>query len=157
MLPPRRCTEEKEKTPQLNWGANAQTTSRKLHPKLEVQFQSKLDLTRIIRCIAGRSDLAKAGTGVVARSGDCNHAIPTEIWSIEVRVVKDVENLGPELQPEPLAELHILEDGEIHPLERRSGNLVRRAAQSRHRAREGGARCWLAKRLGIIEEAQLAV
>ena len=97
---------------------------------LVVKLQSELDLPRIIRSIARGSDFTKAGTGEVARFGDRNNTVTTEIRSVEVRMVEDVEELRSELQPEALGKWNILEHREIHTLERRSGDLVRRTSQS---------------------------
>ena len=127
------------------------------HTNLEVEFQSKLDLPRIVRSIAGRSDLAKAGTGEVPRSRDRNHAVTAEVWRIEVGVIKDVEEFSPEFQPEPLSQLHILENREIHSLERRSSDLVGRASECGDWAGQRSAGRRLTERVGVLEETQLSV
>lgn len=76
---------------------------------LIVQLESKLNLSRIVWCIAGRSDFTKGGTGEIARVSDRCHAVTTEVRRIEVRMIQDIEEFGPELQREALAELHGLE------------------------------------------------
>ena len=77
---------------------------------LIVQLESKLNLSRIVWSIAGRPDFPEGGTGEIARVSDRYHAVTAEARRIEVRMVQDVEELGPELQREALAELHGLEE-----------------------------------------------
>src|SRR5579864_5260953 len=69
---------------------------------LEVQLQSQLDLTRVVRSIAGRSDLAKGRVRVVPRSADRHHSVSTKIRLVEVRMVENVKHLRPELELEAL-------------------------------------------------------
>src|ERR1700728_885237 len=84
-----------------------------------VKFQSKLNLPRIIRGVASRSNFAKGVAGEIARSRDRNHAVAAKVRSAKVRVVEEVEELRPEFQPEALTKLYLLEHREVHTLESR--------------------------------------
>ncbi len=46
--------------------------------KLEVQLQSKLDLSRIVRSVASRSDFSKVRTGEIGRAADSHNAVAAE-------------------------------------------------------------------------------
>ena len=82
--------------------------------KLEIQFQSELDLPRIIWCVTRRSNFPEAiDIAEVAGSRNRNHAVAAEIGSVEVRMIEYVEELRPELQPETFVELHVFEHGEV--------------------------------------------
>ena len=85
----------------------------RFHLSLEKQIQSKLNLSRIIGSITCGSNFSKVGTGEVAGIADRDDAIATKIRSIEVRVVKDVEEFGSELQREPFRQREGLEQGEV--------------------------------------------
>lgn len=106
----------------LSW----QITLPQFRGLLEIQLQCELNLPRVVWSIAGRSDFAEAGTREVTRSRDRNHSVPSEVRSVEVRMIQDVEELRSKFHPESFCELHFLEQGEVHPLERRPRNLVRR-------------------------------
>jgi len=94
-----------------------------------IQLYCELNLPRIIRSIARRSNFAKAGIGEVTRSGNRGNAVSTEVGRIEVRMVQDVKELRPELHPESLGDLEIPEHREVHTLEWWPSNLVRRTSQ----------------------------
>ncbi len=96
---------------------------------LEPQFQSQLDLSRIVGSITSRTHFAKVRAGEIACTRDRNNSVAAESRSVEVRVVEDIEELSSELHREAFAESEVLEGGEIQPLERRSGNLGRRTTQ----------------------------
>ena len=68
------------------------------HLKLVVQLQRKLNLSRIVGIVASRSDFAEVRVGDVARTANRDDAVAAEVGSVEVRMVEDVEELGPELQ-----------------------------------------------------------
>jgi len=111
-----------------------------MHPphcrsNLVVQLQRELDLPRIVRSIARGSDFAKARAGEISGPGNRNHAIAAEIRRVEVWVIEDVKELGPELEAEALIQLHVLERREIHTPEPRPNGLIGRSTQSGHRAR----------------------
>ena len=91
----------------------------------EMQLQSELNLPGRVGRIACRPDFAEVRTGEIARVGDRHHSIASEVWVVKVRMVKDFEELSPELQIETFAEMDILEGREIHVLEWFSGNLRR--------------------------------
>ena len=91
---------------------------------LVIQLYRELNLPRIIRSIARRSNFAERVTGEVTRSGYRGDSVSTKIGRIEVRVVQDVEELRPELQPESLGDLEVPEHREVHTLEWWSSNLV---------------------------------
>jgi len=137
-------------------------SSREINPSV-IQLYRELNLTRIIRSIARRSNFAKAGVGEVTRSRYRGNAVSTKVGSIEVRVVQDVEELRPELQPESLGDLEIPEHREIHTLEWWPSDLVRRTSQDRNGAWQSRTRRWLAPRTGttgrarVTEEAQLSI
>src|SRR3984885_4200123 len=131
--------------------------SPELHLSLVIQFQSELDLPRIVGSIACRTDLAKSRTGEIAGTGDRHNTVSAEIGCVEVWMVDYVKEFSAELQHESLAQSHVLERGEVQPLERWSGNLVRRTADCRQRAGQSCARRRLAERRGISKEAQLPV
>ena len=76
---------------------------------LEVQLQSKLDLSRIVRSIASRSNFAEVSTGEVGGAADRDDAVATESRSVEVWMIENVEELRPELQAEALIKLEIFE------------------------------------------------
>ena len=76
---------------------------------LVVQLQSKLDLPRIIRSIASGPDLTEGSVREVARASNGLHAVAAKIGRIEVRMVKDVEELSPELHGDAVADLEALE------------------------------------------------
>src|SRR5208282_1983983 len=96
---------------------------------LEVQLQSELDLPRIVGSIARGTNFAEGRTVEIARVGDRDNAVTAEIRSVEVRMIKYVEDLRAELQAEALIDRDVLEDGKVQPVESRSGHL-RHAAQS---------------------------
>src|SRR5579859_6209818 len=93
------------------------------HLSLEVQLQSKLNLSRIVRSIARRSNLTEGRAGEVPRISDRRHAVAAEVGGIEIRVIEDVEELSPELRREPLV------DG--NRLEYRQGELAQRRSVGR--------------------------
>ena len=78
--------------------------------KLEIQFQSELDLPRIVGSIARGTNFAEGRTVEIARVGDRDNAVTAEIRGVEVRVVEYVEYFRTELQAETLAQGDILED-----------------------------------------------
>ena len=96
---------------------------------LVIQLYGELNLPRIIRCIARRSNFTEAGVGEVTRSGNRGNAVSAKVGRIEVRMVQDVEELRPELHAESLGDLEIPEHREIHTLEWWPSNLVRRTSQ----------------------------
>ena len=49
------------------------------HLKLVVQLQRKLNLPRIVRIVAGRSDFAEVRVGLVARTTDRDYAIAAHV------------------------------------------------------------------------------
>ncbi len=68
-----------------------------LHP-LEQELQSELDLTRVVRSIAGGPDFAKVRTGIVTGVSDGYDAVAPEVRRVEVRMIEDVKDLRPELK-----------------------------------------------------------
>ena len=86
---------------------------------LVVELQSELDLPWIVWSIASRSDLTEGSVSEVARATDGRDAVAAEVWSVEVRMIEDVEELGPELQREALRDPEIFECREIEPVEAR--------------------------------------
>src|ERR1017187_1724353 len=74
-----------------------------------VQLQSELDLSRIVGSIASGSNFSEVRIRVVARIGDRDNTVATKIWSVEVRMIENVEELRPELHRETLAEPEVLE------------------------------------------------
>ena len=72
--------------------------------KLEPQFQSKLDLPRIVGSIASGTHFAKVRAGEITRTGNRLNSVAAEIRSVEVRVVKNIQQLRAELQREAFAE-----------------------------------------------------
>ena len=75
---------------------------------LVIQLQSKLNLPRIVGSIASGSNLSEVATGEVGGAADGDNAVAAESRRVEVRVVKDVEELRPELQTETFVELEVL-------------------------------------------------
>src|SRR5215469_10315890 len=70
---------------------------------LKVQLESELDLSRIERIVASRTNLAK-GCGAsteVRRARYGIHSVAAEPGIVEGRVIQDVEKLRPELQSHP--------------------------------------------------------
>jgi integrase len=102
---------------------------------LVVQLQSELNLSRIVRSIASRPNLAKIRTLEVERSGDCSRA---GAGGVEVGVVENVEEFRTELEAEAFCELEILEKRKVQPAKSRSGSLGCAAAQG-IQARQGNA------------------
>jgi len=76
---------------------SGRTFPGRCHLSLEKQLQGKLDLSGVVRSITSRSNPAKVGRGEVARVANRDDTVAAEIRSIEVRMVEDVEELGPEL------------------------------------------------------------
>src|ERR1700685_2200157 len=99
------------------------------HFSLEQQFQSELDLPRIVGRIASGSDLAESLVQKVLRPGDGHNAVAAKSRTVEVRMIENVKELRPELQVETLAEMEILGSGEIQSVEPWSINLRGMATQ----------------------------
>ena len=91
--------------------------------RLVVQLQSELDLPRIVGSVAGGADFAEGGAVVVAGVGDGSDAVAAEVGGVEIRMVEDVEEFGPELKTETLVELEVLEEGDIKAVEARTWHL----------------------------------
>jgi len=111
-------------------GAPVSALPGEISSSLEVQLQSELDLSRIIRGITSRADRSKVRARVVVRTADGHDTVATESGRVEVRVIENVEELGTELQLEALRELEVFEEREIQPVEARSGNLGWRTTQN---------------------------
>lgn len=80
------------------------------HPSaLVIQLEGKLNLPRIVRSIARGPNLTKVIAREVAGTGNRHHSVASEVRRIEVRMVEDVEELGPELHGEPIVELYRFE------------------------------------------------
>ena len=80
--------------------------------QLEVQLKSKLDLSRIVRRIAGRSNFSEGRVRTreeISCSVDSHHSIAAESRSIEIRMIEDIEELSPELHREAFAQPEVLE------------------------------------------------
>src|SRR5437016_5141324 len=90
---------------------------------LVVELERKLNLPRIVRRITGRADFAKVRVLEVYRAPDRHDTVAAKSRRVEVRVVENVENLCPELQPESLLDGKIFEEREIQPMETRPGHL----------------------------------
>src|SRR5262249_23606234 len=97
---------------------------------LVIQLQSKLDLPRIIRSIARRSDFAKVCAGEVRRIRNGDYTVTAKSWRIEVRVIQDVEHLSAELQAEALLHLEFFECREVQSAETWSDDLSGTRSQS---------------------------
>ena len=69
-----------------------------------IELQSELDLPGIIGSIPSRPDFSEVRAGEVGRTGDGDNSVPTKSWSVEVRVIEDIEELRTELQGKPLAQ-----------------------------------------------------
>src|SRR5208282_1418738 len=96
---------------------------------LEQKLQSQLDLTRVLGGEACRSDVPKVHVIVSARIRDGGDAVSAKIRRIERGVVEDVEELTPELEVEPLAQLEVLEQGVVESSYAGAGNLAITPAQ----------------------------
>src|SRR6202012_813907 len=88
-----------------------------------VELKSELNLPRIVRSIARRTDFAEGRAVVVARVGDGHNTVAAEVRCVEVRVVGDVKDFRTELQAETLLDREVLEEGQIEPVEAGSRNL----------------------------------
>src|SRR5205809_3700988 len=88
---------------------------------LEQQFQSELDLPRVVRRIARRADSAEVVVGPVGGAADGHDAVTAEAGRIKVRVVKDVEDFRAELKLALLVERKVLKDGEVKSVEAGAG------------------------------------
>jgi len=100
-----------------------------------------LNLPRIVRSIARRSNLAEVVIRKVRRSRDRYYTVPSKAGSIEVRMVEDVEDFRPELQTEAFVEHDVLEEREVQAMEAGTRHLSNAAETGRAPAR--GALCWL--------------
>src|SRR4029077_3825568 len=98
-----------------------------------VELQSELDLPRVVGSVTRRTDFAESrlvgGVCKVRRSGDCYDTVAAKPGGVEVGMVEDVKDFRTELQSEALVESEVLEEGQVQPVESRSGDL-RHAAQS---------------------------
>src|SRR5438093_1922797 len=90
---------------------------------LEQQFQSELDLPRVVRRIARRADSAEVVVGPVGGAADGHDAVTAEAGRVKVRVVKDVEDFRAELKLALLVERKVLKDGEVKSVEAESACL----------------------------------
>lgn len=90
---------------------------------LVVELESELDLPRVVRRIASRADQSEVGVGVICRSTDSYNSVTAKAWRVEVRMVEDVEDFRPELQPIPFLKHKILKDRKVQPVETRARNL----------------------------------
>ena len=61
---------------------------------------------------------------VVARTADSDDAVAAKVWSVEVRVVGDVEDLRAELEGCAFFDGEVFEDGEVHAVEAGPGTSV---------------------------------
>ncbi len=104
------------------------------------ELERKLNLPRVVRRVAGGTNLAECRTVVVAGPRDCDNAVTAEVRGVEVRVVGDIEKLRTELEAKPLVERDVFEDGKVRPVESRpfhlgettqSGNSGQRSASLR--------------------------
>jgi len=109
---------------------------------LEQQFQSELDLPRVVRRIARRADSAEVVVGPVGGAADGHDAVTAEAGRVKVRVVKDVEDFRAELKLALLVERKVLKDGEVKSVEAGAGGL-RDASQVRKGASTDSARGWI--------------
>lgn len=109
-------------------GAQQAYLSGRFHLSLVEQLQSELNLSRIIGGIASRPNSAEVGGGKVAGVADRDDSIAAEVRSIEVWMVKNVEELRPELQGESFGEFHLLEQREVKLMEPRSYSRSRTIA-----------------------------
>src|SRR5438552_13654544 len=114
--------------------------------RLEVQFQSELDLSRIVERIARRPDLSKVSAGEVSRTADRHNAVSAEIRSVEGGVIEKVEKLRTEFHAEAFGNLEGLEGREIHPLKARPGNLCSWTAKQAETKRGSNATRWGVRR-----------
>src|SRR5579862_4624087 len=87
------------------------------------ELQSELDLARIVRSVARRTDFAEGRAVVVTRVGDRHNTVAAEVRCVEIRVVGDVEDFRTELQAETLLDGKVLEEGQVDPVEARSGDF----------------------------------
>ena len=78
--------------------------------RLEVKLQGELNLTRIVGSVTSGSDLSKAWIGEVSRTRNGDNAVSAKVRLIEVRMVRQVEDLGPKLQVRPFGRLELLEE-----------------------------------------------
>src|SRR6202012_886317 len=92
-----------------------------------VELESELDLARIVRSVARRTDFAEGRAVVIARVGDGHNTVAAEVRCVEVRAVGDVEEFRAELQAEALFDLEVLEEGHVEPVEAGSGDLCNSA------------------------------
>jgi len=135
-----------------------------LHLRLVIQLQSKLNLSRIIGVEARASDLAEVRIGIVARTTDGHHPVAAKVWRVEVRVVEDVEELGPKLHREPLGDGELLEYREVEAKDAGAHRVARLGSQgSRAGERDAAGRrvgygsevpaqfAWLVERLRIVQ------
>ena len=79
------------------------------HLSSVVQLQGKLNLPRIVRSKASRSDFAEVGAGEVGRVWNGHDAVAAESGSIESRMVEDVEEFRPELHGNAFPDRDLLE------------------------------------------------
>src|SRR5579863_8060057 len=95
-----------------------------VHLKLVVQLQRKLDLPRIVRIVARRSNFAEVRIGDVARTADRNYAVAAEVGSVEVRMVEDVKEFRSEFGRKALGNREFLEDREVQAMEAGANGLA---------------------------------
>ncbi len=62
------------------------------HLGLVVQFQGELDLSRVIRSVAGGANFTEIGIAEIRGSGNGDHTVAAEAGSVKVGVVGDVED-----------------------------------------------------------------
>src|SRR5262249_33362157 len=78
-------------------------TSRGFESKgrLPIELQSELDLPGIVGRVARRRDSAEVGVLEIERAGSADHGRSTRgpLGCGEVRMIGEVEELGPELEP----------------------------------------------------------
>ena len=97
-------------------------------PVLEIKLQRELDLARVVRCKARGATLPEVSVEEVARARHGYDAVAAKVRRIERGVVEYVEELTPELEPEPLAQLEVLEQRVVQLKDARTVKLRRRSA-----------------------------
>ena len=134
---------------------------------LVIQLKGKLDLARIVWVEARASDLAEVRISEVARTADGHHTVAAEVGRVEVWMVEDVKELGPEFRSEPLCNRELLEHREIETMDTgahriarlgsEGGRAVKRDAAGRRVgygsevARSAAQLAWLVECLRVIQ------
>lgn len=153
----------KKRSSRMFAGGAGEETLCKLENDLQRKLRSAWSTTSEERVAnaditgGGKAQWAKTATWSRARDGAYTGArgIGDEVRQIRVRkirVVQDVEELGPELQRNSLGQQRVLEDGQIDFLERRRSQSVAAEVAKVARAREAvavaGRRYWRVWRVG---------